>query len=157
MSASANLGFSQNVFYFSSADVTSWREGGGRNLQPSSLPSALPSDPESKSSNVAEIATPPPPSHPSSASVASILLSASPLVTAMVVAAPPSPDLKEPSLRPAQPLRRSTPSSLQYQLHHSPTTVYHDMLPAFVSTACTPSHTPRICAVFYHSYLFIPT
>lgn len=148
-------------FLFSPADVTSWREGGGRNLQPSSLPSALPSDPESKSSGVAETATPPPPSHPSSASVASVAsipLSASPLVTAMVVAAPPSPDLKEPSLRPAQPLRRSTPSSLQYQLHHSPTTVYHDMLPAFVSTACTPSRTPRICAVFYYpSYIFIPT
>ncbi|XP_062340291.1 protein PRRC2B [Osmerus eperlanus] len=110
-------------------NVTSWREGGGRNLQPLSLPSALPSDPESKSSGVAETTTPPPPSH---ASVASIPLSASPLVTAMVVAAPPSPDLKEPSLRPAQPLRRSTPSSLQYQLHHSPTTVYHDMLPAFM-------------------------
>uniref|UniRef100_A0AAR2L8M1 BAT2 N-terminal domain-containing protein n=1 Tax=Pygocentrus nattereri TaxID=42514 RepID=A0AAR2L8M1_PYGNA len=77
-------------------NVTSWREGGGRNLQPLSLSPALSSETEGKVSA-------------------------------------PSPDLKEPSLRPAQPLRRAAPSALQYQLHHT-TTTYHDMLPAFVST-----------------------
>uniref|UniRef100_A0A8B9R7Z6 Proline rich coiled-coil 2B n=1 Tax=Astyanax mexicanus TaxID=7994 RepID=A0A8B9R7Z6_ASTMX len=77
-------------------NVTSWREGGGRNLQPLSLSPALASEPEGKGGA-------------------------------------PSPDLKEPSLRPAQPLRRATPSALQYQLHHTSTTTYHDMLPAFVS------------------------
>uniref|UniRef100_A0A3B1J4B3 Proline rich coiled-coil 2B n=1 Tax=Astyanax mexicanus TaxID=7994 RepID=A0A3B1J4B3_ASTMX len=76
-------------------NVTSWREGGGRNLQPLSLSPALASEPEGKGGA-------------------------------------PSPDLKEPSLRPAQPLRRATPSALQYQLHHTSTTTYHDMLPAFM-------------------------
>uniref|UniRef100_A0A671RFE0 Protein PRRC2B-like n=1 Tax=Sinocyclocheilus anshuiensis TaxID=1608454 RepID=A0A671RFE0_9TELE len=47
-------------------------------------------------------------------------------------AAAQSSDVKEPSLRPAQPVqRRAAPSALQYQ--HHPTTTYHDMLPAFVS------------------------
>uniref|UniRef100_A0A665WQ67 BAT2 N-terminal domain-containing protein n=1 Tax=Echeneis naucrates TaxID=173247 RepID=A0A665WQ67_ECHNA len=75
-------------------NVTSWREGGGRNLQPSSLTPGLPADPEAQS---------------------------------------PGPDPKEPSLRPAQPVRRTTvPTALQYQLHHTSTAVYHDMLPAFM-------------------------
>uniref|UniRef100_A0A672G9G6 BAT2 N-terminal domain-containing protein n=1 Tax=Salarias fasciatus TaxID=181472 RepID=A0A672G9G6_SALFA len=75
-------------------NVTSWREGGGRNLQPSSLTLGLAATPQS-----------------------------------------PGLDPKEPSLRPAQPVRRTTvPTALQYQLHHTSTAVYHDMLPAFVST-----------------------
>uniref|UniRef100_A0AAR2JN80 BAT2 N-terminal domain-containing protein n=1 Tax=Pygocentrus nattereri TaxID=42514 RepID=A0AAR2JN80_PYGNA len=88
-------------------NVTSWREGGGRNLQPLSLSPALSSETEAP--------LPPPPPPPPSSSTSSSLSSS-------------------PSLRPAQPLRRAAPSALQYQLHHT-TTTYHDMLPAFVSTA----------------------
>lgn len=52
----------------------------------------------------------------------------------MVTAPSPGPDPKELSLRPAQPVRRTAvPTALQYQLHHTSTAVYHDMLPAFVS------------------------
>uniref|UniRef100_A0A8D3ECV8 Proline rich coiled-coil 2B n=1 Tax=Scophthalmus maximus TaxID=52904 RepID=A0A8D3ECV8_SCOMX len=73
-------------------NVTSWREGGGRNLQPSSLTLGL-----------------------------------------VVTAPSPVLDPKEPSLRPAQPVRRTTvPTALQYQLQHTSTAVYHDMLPAFM-------------------------
>uniref|UniRef100_A0A665WQD5 BAT2 N-terminal domain-containing protein n=1 Tax=Echeneis naucrates TaxID=173247 RepID=A0A665WQD5_ECHNA len=93
-------------------NVTSWREGGGRNLQPSSLTPGLPADPEGKLTALAETGTPPASSHPPSAT---------------------GPDPKEPSLRPAQPVRRTTvPTALQYQLHHTSTAVYHDMLPAFM-------------------------
>ncbi|KAK7165532.1 hypothetical protein R3I94_003787 [Phoxinus phoxinus] len=101
-------------------NVSSWREGGGRNLQPPALCSASPAcDPDTRSIGSSEAITPlpplplpplPPPSPSSS------------------TAAAPSPDVKEPSLRPAQP-RRPTPSA-QYQ-HHT-TTTYHDMLPAFM-------------------------
>ncbi|XP_029024602.1 protein PRRC2B isoform X3 [Betta splendens] len=106
-------------------NVTSWREGGGRNLQPSSLTLGLPADPEGKITALGETGSPPATSHPSSATGTA----SSSAVTA------PSPvlDPKEPSLRPAQPVRRTTvPTALQYQLHHTSTAVYHDMLPAFM-------------------------
>uniref|UniRef100_A0A8B9JMH2 Proline rich coiled-coil 2B n=1 Tax=Astyanax mexicanus TaxID=7994 RepID=A0A8B9JMH2_ASTMX len=124
-------------------NVTSWREGGGRNLQPLSLSPALASEPEGKGGGPTETAAPLPPPPPStitttttssssSSSTGSSALSSS-ANAASATATAPSPDLKEPSLRPAQPLRRATPSALQYQLHHTSTTTYHDMLPAFVS------------------------
>lgn len=108
-------------------DVTSWREGGGRNLQPSSLALGLPSEAEGKLTALGDSGTPPASSHPSSATATT---------SCSIVTAPsPVPDPKEPSLRPAQPIRRTTvPTALQYQLHHTSTAVYHDMLPAFVST-----------------------
>ncbi|XP_036436536.1 protein PRRC2B isoform X1 [Colossoma macropomum] len=111
-------------------NVTSWREGGGRNLQPLSLSPALSSETEGKASGPTETAAPlpPPPPPPSSSSAPSSLSSSA---NAAPTATAPSPDLKEPSLRPAQPLRRAAPSALQYQLHHT-TTTYHDMLPAFM-------------------------
>ncbi|XP_029565192.1 protein PRRC2B isoform X2 [Salmo trutta] len=111
-------------------NVTSWREGGGRNLLPSSLPAGLPSDSEGKASGVAETGSPPPPLPPSAALSAS-MVSPTP---ATVVSAPPVLEPKEPSLRPAQPLRRPTPPALNHhQLHHpTTTTTYHDMLPAFM-------------------------
>lgn len=112
--------------------MTSWREGGGRNLQPSSLTLGLPADPEGKLTALGESGTPPASSHPSSAT-------GTPSSSA-VMAQSPSLDQKEPSLRPAQPVRRTTvPTALQYQLHHTSTAVYHDMLPAFVSALMTQS------------------
>lgn len=107
--------------------MTSWREGGGRNLQPSSLILSVPADPEGKNPALGETGTPPASSHPSSTTG----------TTSGTVVTTQSPvlDSKEPSLRPAQPIRRTTvPTALQYQLHHTSTAVYHDMLPAFVST-----------------------
>uniref|UniRef100_A0A8C9W5U0 Proline rich coiled-coil 2B n=1 Tax=Scleropages formosus TaxID=113540 RepID=A0A8C9W5U0_SCLFO len=84
-------------------NVTSWREGGGRNLHTPSSPAVIPVEPEGKTM-------------PSS-----------------TTAGAPSVAEKEPSLRPCQPLRRGAPTVPQYltQQHH-PTTVYHDMLPAFM-------------------------
>ncbi|KAM9306687.1 protein PRRC2B isoform 2-T2 [Pholidichthys leucotaenia] len=106
-------------------NVTSWREGGGRNLQPSSLTLGLPADPEGKLTALAETGTPPASSHPSSAT--------STTSSTVVTAPSPGVDPKEPSLRPAQPIRRpAVPTALQYQLHHTSTAVYHDMLPAFM-------------------------
>uniref|UniRef100_A0A3Q3C8U2 Proline rich coiled-coil 2B n=1 Tax=Haplochromis burtoni TaxID=8153 RepID=A0A3Q3C8U2_HAPBU len=106
-------------------NVTSWREGGGRNLQPSSLTLSLPADPEGKATALAETGTPPASSHPSSATVTTS--------SSTVTAPSPGPDPKELSLRPAQPVRRTAvPTALQYQLHHTSTAVYHDMLPAFM-------------------------
>lgn len=105
-------------------NVTSWREGGGRYLQPPSLSSALSSDSEGKTSASPEATTPIPP--PSSSSTSS-----SSSANAVTTANATSPDPKDPSLRPAPPTRRTTPG-LQYQLHHSSTTTYHDMLPAFM-------------------------
>ncbi|XP_078141974.1 protein PRRC2B isoform X3 [Centroberyx gerrardi] len=106
-------------------NVTSWREGGGRNLQPSSLPLGLPADPEGKLSALGETGTPPTSSHPPPATVTA--------TASVVTPQSPVPDPKEPSLRPAQPVRRTTvPTALQYQLHHTSTAVYHDMLPAFM-------------------------
>ncbi|XP_027880744.1 protein PRRC2B isoform X1 [Xiphophorus couchianus] len=106
-------------------NVTSWREGGGRNLQPSSLTLSLPADPEGKTTALGETGSPPASSHPSSATGTTSATA----VTAQL----PSLDPKEPSLRPAQPVRRpAVPTALQYQLHHTSTAVYHDMLPAFM-------------------------
>ncbi|KAI5615747.1 protein PRRC2B isoform X1, partial [Silurus asotus] len=107
-------------------NVTSWREGGGRYLQPPSLSSALSSDTEGKTSASPE-ATTPLPIPPSSSSTSSSSSAANPAVAPTAA----SPDPKDPSLRPAPPTRRPTPG-LQYQLHHSSTTTYHDMLPAFM-------------------------
>ncbi|XP_053710096.1 protein PRRC2B isoform X1 [Synchiropus splendidus] len=104
-------------------NVTSWREGGGRNLQPSSL--GLLVDPEGKPTAPGETGTPPATSHPTSATA----ISSSTVVSAQS----PGLDPKELSLRPAQPVRRTTvPTALQYQLQHTSTAVYHDMLPAFM-------------------------
>ncbi|XP_034048241.1 protein PRRC2B isoform X3 [Thalassophryne amazonica] len=106
-------------------NVTSWREGGGRNLQPSSLTLGLPTDPEGKQSALGEAGTPPASSHPSSATGTTS--------SNVAVAQSSSLDPKEPSLRPAQVVRRTTvPTALQHQLHHTSTAVYHDMLPAFM-------------------------
>ncbi|KAK2819235.1 hypothetical protein Q5P01_024796 [Channa striata] len=125
-------------------NVTSWREGGGRNLQPSSLTPGLPADPESKVTALGETGTPPASAHPSS--------STGTTASSVVTAQSPTLDPKEPSLRPAQPVRRTTvPTALQYQLHHTSTAVYHDMLPAFMcskETRETPGleHAPTIIA-----------
>ncbi|XP_060768832.1 protein PRRC2B isoform X2 [Neoarius graeffei] len=108
-------------------NVTSWREGGGRYLQPPSLSSALSSDPEGKPSASPEATTPLPP--PSSSSTSSSSSSTNAVNTTTTTTT--SPDLKDSSLRLAPPTRRPTPG-LQYQLHHSSTTTYHDMLPAFM-------------------------
>uniref|UniRef100_A0A4W5K6W6 Proline rich coiled-coil 2B n=1 Tax=Hucho hucho TaxID=62062 RepID=A0A4W5K6W6_9TELE len=114
-------------------NVTSWREGGGRNLVPSCLPAGLPSEAEGKAIGVAETGSPPPPLPPSAASSALSASMVSP-TPATVVSAPPVLEPKEPSLRPAQPLRRPAPPALNHhQLHHpTTTTTYHDMLPAFM-------------------------
>nr|XP_057908693.1 protein PRRC2B isoform X3 [Doryrhamphus excisus] len=111
-------------------NVTSWREGGGRNLQPSALTLGPPADPEGKLPALGEAGTPPAASHPSTATS----------VTSSSVVATPSPGLdpKEPSLRPAQPVRKAAiPSALQHQLHHTSNAVYHDMLPAFMCSKDT--------------------
>ncbi|XP_031715947.1 protein PRRC2B isoform X3 [Anarrhichthys ocellatus] len=110
-------------------NVTSWREGGGRNLQPSSLTLGLPAEPEVKLTALVENGSPPTSSHPPSASTTS---------SSVATAQSPVLDPKEPSLRPAQPVRRITiPTALQYQLHHTSTAVYHDMLPAFMCSKDT--------------------
>ncbi|XP_076020368.1 protein PRRC2B isoform X3 [Genypterus blacodes] len=112
-------------------NVTSWREGGGRNLQPSSLPLGMPTDPEGKISALAETGPPPAPSHPPSTTSTTT-------TSSVVIAQSPAIEPKEPSLRPAQPVRRTTiPTALQYQLHHTSTAVYHDMLPAFMCSKDT--------------------
>uniref|UniRef100_A0A8C1KTA2 BAT2 N-terminal domain-containing protein n=1 Tax=Cyprinus carpio TaxID=7962 RepID=A0A8C1KTA2_CYPCA len=111
-------------------NVSSWREGGGRNLQPPVLSATPPcTDTDTKSSGPAEPTPPlPPPSSSSSSSTA----------------AAQSTDVKEPPPRPAPPVqRRAAPSALQYQ-HHT-TTTYHDMLPAFVRT---------LAVLFYKCFLF---
>ncbi|XP_032395776.1 protein PRRC2B isoform X1 [Etheostoma spectabile] len=125
-------------------NVTSWREGGGRNLQPSALTLGLPADPEGKLTAQGETGSPPALSHPPSAT--------STTSSSVVTAQSPVLDPKEPSLRPAQPVRRTTvPTALQYQLHHTSTAVYHDMLPAFMcskETRETPGtdHVPTTVA-----------
>lgn len=118
--------------------MTSWREGGGRNLQPSSLILGLATDPEGKSPALGETGTPPASSHPSSTSGTTSC--------SVVTSHPPVLDPKEPPLRPAQPIRRTAvPTALQHQFHHTSTAVYHDMLPAFVSAV---SIIPPICSAF---------
>uniref|UniRef100_A0A3Q3KKD2 BAT2 N-terminal domain-containing protein n=1 Tax=Monopterus albus TaxID=43700 RepID=A0A3Q3KKD2_MONAL len=125
-------------------NVTSWREGGGRNLQPSSLTPGLPADPEGKPTALGESGTLPASSHPSSATGTTS--------SNAVTAQSPGLDPKEPSLRPAQPVRRTAvPTALQYQLYHTSTAVYHDMLPAFMcskETRETPGteHVPTTVA-----------
>lgn len=122
-------------------NVTSWREGGGRNLQPSSLALGLPADPEGKPTALGESGPLPASSHPSSATATTTSTS--------TMAPAPSFDPKEPSLRPVQPIRRTTvPTALQYQLQHTSTAVYHDMLPAFMCSKETreapgSDHTPN--------------
>ncbi|XP_068190252.1 protein PRRC2B isoform X2 [Antennarius striatus] len=105
-------------------NVTSWREGGGRNLQPSSLTLGLPADPEGKITALGEAAAPSTSPHPSSTTGTTASVPTAP--------SPVTPDPREPFLRPAQPVRRAVPTALQYQLHHTSTAVYHDMLPAFM-------------------------
>uniref|UniRef100_A0AAV2ITZ8 BAT2 N-terminal domain-containing protein n=1 Tax=Knipowitschia caucasica TaxID=637954 RepID=A0AAV2ITZ8_KNICA len=108
-------------------NVTSWREGGGRNLQPSSLTLALPTDPEGKTTALGESGALPASTHPPSATATAPAPSAPALTPTATF------DPKEPSLRPCQPVRRTTvPTALQYQLQHTSTAVYHDMLPAFM-------------------------
>ena len=128
--------------------MTSWREGGGRNLQPPSLTLGLPADAEGKLTALGESGTPPASSHPSSATGTTS--------STVVTAQSPGLDPKEPSLRPAQPVRRTTvPTALQYQLHHTSTAVYHDMLPAFVSTywfmtlLVTRGKAKKLCNLLY--------
>ncbi|MBN3270552.1 PRC2B protein, partial [Polyodon spathula] len=105
-------------------NVTSWREGGGRNLHPVTSPVGLSYEPEEKSNGAGEGAPAPPPAAPSSA-----------------------PEMKDPSLRLAQPVRRGTPVALQYlgplQQQHHPPASYHDMLPAFVSASCAAVNTAK--------------
>ncbi|XP_032653691.1 protein PRRC2B isoform X3 [Chelonoidis abingdonii] len=82
-------------------NVTSWREGGGRNIiSATSLTASLP-EPGIKTSSTGDGA-------PSSVSAS---------------------DPKEPSLRPAQPIRKGA-SQFMGNAYHPPT--YHDMLPAFM-------------------------
>uniref|UniRef100_H3BCR3 Proline rich coiled-coil 2B n=1 Tax=Latimeria chalumnae TaxID=7897 RepID=H3BCR3_LATCH len=89
--------------YFSLVDVTSWREGGGRNLSSSTSPTVSPTEADSKNSSSAD----------------GVLSSTS------------SSEPKEPSLRPAQPYRRGAGAShFMGSVHHPPS--YHDMLPAFM-------------------------
>ncbi|XP_061589639.1 protein PRRC2B [Cololabis saira] len=108
-------------------NVTSWREGGGRNLLPSSLAPSLPADPESKVSAGGEAGAPAASSHPYTATGTSS--------SSVARAQSPSLEPKETSLRPAQPVRRpAVPACLQYQLQHTSLAVYHDMLPAFMCT-----------------------
>ncbi|XP_036382183.1 protein PRRC2B-like isoform X2 [Megalops cyprinoides] len=108
-------------------NVSSWREGGGRNLQPMG-------EAEGTSSGQGENGTPAAASTPSvptpSVPAPSSSSSSPPAVTA---AAPPAPDTKDSALRPALPLRRGVAIVPQFlgQPHHA-TPVYHDMLPAFM-------------------------
>ncbi|KAG7276642.1 hypothetical protein CRUP_023208 [Coryphaenoides rupestris] len=121
-------------------NVTSWREGGGRNLQPSSLPLGLPADPEGKPPAAPETSTTPAPSAAAvvSSSSSATAPASSSSSSSVVPAQPSVSDPKEISLRPAQPLRRTVvPTALQHQLHHTSTAVYHDMLPAFMCSKDT--------------------
>ncbi|XP_059514341.1 protein PRRC2B isoform X7 [Myotis daubentonii] len=85
-------------------NVTSWREGGGRNIIPATSLSAAPTELGSRNSSAGDGA-------PSSAGAS---------------------DAKDPSLRPAQPVRKGA-SPFLGNAYHPPT--YHDMLPAFM---CSP-------------------
>ncbi|XP_035579660.1 protein PRRC2B isoform X8 [Zalophus californianus] len=85
-------------------NVTSWREGGGRNIISATSLSASPTELGSRTSSAGDGA-------PSSACTS---------------------DSKDPSLRPAQPLRKGA-SQFMGNVYHPPT--YHDMLPAFM---CSP-------------------
>ncbi|XP_075416723.1 protein PRRC2B isoform X3 [Tenrec ecaudatus] len=85
-------------------NVTSWREGGGRNIISAASLSASPTELGSRNSSTGD-------GTPSSACTS---------------------DSKDPSLRPAQPVRKGA-SQFMGNVHHPPT--YHDMLPAFM---CSP-------------------
>ncbi|KAG9353882.1 hypothetical protein JZ751_012006 [Albula glossodonta] len=128
-------------------NVTSWREGGGRNLHPTTAPAALSSELEGKSSGPAEASAPPPPTSATPTSSSSSSSSSSISTTTSAPPPPPAVDPKDPTLRPTQSLRRTAPSVLQYPQHH-PTTVYHDMLPAFMcpkenrDSTMAPEHGP---------------
>ncbi|XP_075628495.1 protein PRRC2B isoform X7 [Balearica regulorum gibbericeps] len=91
-------------------NVTSWREGGGRNITSATSLTASPAELGSKTSSTGDGA-------PSSVSAS---------------------DLKEPSLRPAQPVRKGA-SQFMGNVYQPPT--YHDMLPAFMCPQ-QPSETP---------------
>ncbi|KFP60967.1 Protein PRRC2B [Cariama cristata] len=91
-------------------NVTSWREGGGRNITSATSLTASPAELGSKTSSTGDGA-------PSSVSAS---------------------DPKEPSLRPAQPLRKGA-SQFMGNVYQPPT--YHDMLPAFMCPQ-QPSETP---------------
>uniref|UniRef100_A0A8C3L4P4 Proline rich coiled-coil 2B n=1 Tax=Chrysolophus pictus TaxID=9089 RepID=A0A8C3L4P4_CHRPC len=91
-------------------NVTSWREGGGRNITPATSLTASPAELGSKTSSTGDGA-------PSSVSAS---------------------DPKEPSLRPAQPVRKGA-SQFMGNVYQPPT--YHDMLPAFMCPQ-QPSETP---------------
>uniref|UniRef100_A0A452HNF4 BAT2 N-terminal domain-containing protein n=1 Tax=Gopherus agassizii TaxID=38772 RepID=A0A452HNF4_9SAUR len=82
-------------------NVTSWREGGGRNIISATSLTASPPEPGIKTSSTGD-------GDPSSVSAS---------------------DPKEPSLRPAQPIRKGA-SQFMGNAYHPPT--YHDMLPAFM-------------------------
>lgn len=98
-----------NIIVTSIPDVTSWREGGGRNITSATSLTASPAELGSKTSSTGDGA-------PSSVSTS---------------------DPKEPSLRPAQPVRKGA-SQFMGNVYQPPT--YHDMLPAFVS--CTSHKAP---------------
>ncbi|XP_075375936.1 protein PRRC2B isoform X7 [Mycteria americana] len=91
-------------------NVTSWREGGGRNITSATSLTASPAELGSKTSSTGDGA-------PSSVSAS---------------------DPKEPSLRPAQPIRKGA-SQFMGNVYQPPT--YHDMLPAFMCPQ-QPSETP---------------
>ncbi|KFZ51922.1 Protein PRRC2B [Podiceps cristatus] len=91
-------------------NVTSWREGGGRNITSATSLTASPAELGSKTSSTGDGA-------PSSVSAS---------------------DSKEPSLRPAQPVRKGA-SQFMGNVYQPPT--YHDMLPAFMCPQ-QPSETP---------------
>ncbi|XP_069729274.1 protein PRRC2B isoform X9 [Phaenicophaeus curvirostris] len=90
-------------------NVTSWREGGGRNITSATSLTASPAE-LGKTSSTGDGA-------PSSVSAS---------------------DPKEPSLRPAQPIRKGA-SQFMGNVYQPPT--YHDMLPAFMCPQ-QPSETP---------------
>ncbi|XP_075841921.1 protein PRRC2B isoform X12 [Microtus pennsylvanicus] len=85
-------------------NVTSWREGGGRNIISATSLNASPTELGSRNSSTGDGA-------PSSACTS---------------------DSKDPSLRPAQPIRKGA-SQFMGHIYQPPT--YHDMLPAFM---CSP-------------------
>lgn len=103
-----------NIIIISLPDVTSWREGGGRNVTSATSLTASPAELGSKTSSTGDGA-------PSSGS---------------------TNDPKEPSLRPAQPVRKGA-SQFMGNVYQPPT--YHDMLPAFVSHSFS---TPLWCPSF---------
>ncbi|KAM9522369.1 protein PRRC2B isoform 3-T7 [Guaruba guarouba] len=91
-------------------NVTSWREGGGRNITSATSLTASPAELGSKAPSTGDGA-------PSSVSAS---------------------DPKEPSLRPAQPVRKGA-SQFMGNVYQPPT--YHDMLPAFMCPQ-QPTETP---------------